>query len=270
MRSLLFCLAENICNIEKSYNPSYALALHLYFTTKTIQVALHARERKLSETDSFNNGTKTRVIRKIKQKSQKLSGVQLELSGTTLTFRLDFNFPDRLYLVCEKLSWGLAGKKLRWWKTKLRWWKKVDEKYEMAPTGLRTHFSSRACCKPSLENVNRNVMQHWKGTAYAVATKENAHIDWVDGPDGKIPTERSKVRASWLRTKYFPVRPNLTQLRRISLYDSHTAFFFLLFHLPGPHTIKRPGCRTGLMINRRYYWKGTWLASLKSIEKPFW
>ena len=55
--------------------------------------------------------------------------------------------------------------------------KKVDEKYEMAPTGLRTHFSSRACCKPSLENVNRNVMQHWKGTAYAVAAKENAHID---------------------------------------------------------------------------------------------
>ena len=93
---MLFCLVENICNIEKSYNPSYALALHLYFTTKTIQVALHVSDRKLSETDTFSNGTKTIVIRKVKQKSQKLSGVQLELSGTTLTFRLDFNIPARL------------------------------------------------------------------------------------------------------------------------------------------------------------------------------
>lgn len=57
---------------------------------------------------------------------------------------------------------------------------------------------------------------------HAVAAKEYALIYWVGGPEGKIPTERSEVRVSWLIAKYFPVRPDLTQSLRIFLYDCHS------------------------------------------------
>ena len=58
---------------------------------------------KLGETDTFCNGTKTVVIRKVKQESQTFSGVQLQQYparlkhfSTTLTFRREFNIPARL------------------------------------------------------------------------------------------------------------------------------------------------------------------------------
>ena len=49
MQALLFSLAANICNIEKDYKLGYAIALHLYFAAKAIQLTQHARNRKVSQ-----------------------------------------------------------------------------------------------------------------------------------------------------------------------------------------------------------------------------
>ena len=47
VQALLFSLAANIYNIEKDYKLGYAIALHLYFAVKAIQLTQHARNRKV-------------------------------------------------------------------------------------------------------------------------------------------------------------------------------------------------------------------------------
>ena len=76
-------------------------------------------------------------------------------------------------------------------------------------------------------------------------------IDWVrSGRAGKylalgqeVRTERSEVRTSWPRAKYFPVRPDLTQSISILSYDH--LLLKILKILFEPKYIRSDGCARG-------------------------